>query len=131
MAYYFNQVRLNDPEAQIAYAIQRIRKGKNNHARNWANSKIHEMSRYADEKIAYTNAFLGQPFDYALARTTQLAVPTVAPAADRTGRHPAWPAYEFKNKPPFLNMPELMEEAQQYFLTTETQEEAVKKLRST
>ena len=44
MVYYFNQVRLNDKEAKIAYAIQRIRKGKNNCAGNWANSKIHEMS---------------------------------------------------------------------------------------
>ena len=44
MAYYFNQVRLNDPEAQIAYTIQRMRKGKNNRAGNWANSKVHEMA---------------------------------------------------------------------------------------
>ena len=33
MAYYFNQVRLNDPEAQIAYTIQRMRKGKNCYGR--------------------------------------------------------------------------------------------------
>ena len=61
MVYYFNQVRLNDPKAQIAYAIQRIRKGKNNRARNWANSKIHEMSQYADEKITFLNAYLDTP----------------------------------------------------------------------
>ena len=44
MVYYFNQVRSNDQEAQIAYTIQGIHKGKNNQAGNWANSKIHEMS---------------------------------------------------------------------------------------
>ena len=60
----------------------------------------------------------------------QPAVPTIAPAADGTGGHPEWPAYEFTNKPPFLDMSELMEEACQYFLTTETREEVVKKLRN-
>ena len=130
MAYYFNQVRLNDPEAQIAYTIQRIRKGKNNRAGNWANSKIHEMARYSDEKINFVNAYPGRPFDFALTKASQPAVPEVLPAADGTGGHPEWPAYEFTNKPPFLDMPELMDEARQYFLTTETREEAVKKLRS-
>ena len=66
MAYYFNQVRLNDPEAQITYVIQRIRKGKNNCVGNWANSKIHEMSQYMDEKIAFVNAFPRQLFNYTL-----------------------------------------------------------------
>ena len=130
MVYYFNQVRLNEPEAQIAYAIQRIRKGKNNRAGNWANSKIHEMARFADEKIDFLNEYPGRTFNYALTRTVQPAVPAVAPAPDGTGGHPEWPVYEFINKPPFLDMTELMEEARQYFLTTETREEAVKKLRN-
>ena len=59
MVYYFNQVRLNDSEAQIAYMIQRMRKGKNNHAGNWANSKIYEMAHYSDEKIAFDNTYPG------------------------------------------------------------------------
>ena len=130
MAYYFNQVRLNDPEAQITYTIQRIRKGKNNRTGNWANSKIHEMACYSDEKINFVNAYPGRAFDFALTKASQPAVPVVAPAADGTGRHPEWPTYKFTNKPPFLDMPELMEEARQYFLTTKTREEAVKKLRS-
>ena len=81
--------------------------------------------------LAYQVAFPGWAFDYALTQTTQPAVPAVAPAADGTSGHPTWPAYEFVNKPPFLTIVELMEEAQQYFLTTKTWEEAVKKLRTT
>ena len=53
MVYYFNQVRLQESEQQIAYAIQQIRKGKNNQAGNWSNIKIHEMSQFTDEGIAF------------------------------------------------------------------------------
>ena len=37
MTYYFTQVRLRADKQCIAYAVQRIRKGSQNRAGNWAN----------------------------------------------------------------------------------------------
>ena len=37
MTYYFTQVRLRQDDLRIAYAVQQIRKGTQNQARNWAN----------------------------------------------------------------------------------------------
>ena len=37
MTYYFTQVRLRQDDLHIAYTVQRIRKGTQNRARNWAN----------------------------------------------------------------------------------------------
>ncbi|KAF8660114.1 hypothetical protein AX14_007459 [Amanita brunnescens Koide BX004] len=55
---------------------------------------------------------------------------TVVPAVDAVeGVHPAWPKYEFIHKHPFSTWIEFSEEMRQYFLTTETHAEAVKKLR--
>ena len=37
MTYYFTQVRLRQDDMRIAYAVQRIRRGTQNRAGNWAN----------------------------------------------------------------------------------------------
>ena len=44
------------------------------------------------------------------------------------GVHPAWPEYKFVHKHLFMTWIEFAEEMRQYFLTTETHAEAVKKL---
>ena len=87
------------------------------------------MSRYADEGLLFKETYPGRTFDFSLTRTTHLMVLAVPPTEDGTGGHPEWPPYEFTNKPPFITFMAFMEEARQYFLTTETREEAVKKLR--
>ncbi|KAF8695682.1 hypothetical protein AX14_001749 [Amanita brunnescens Koide BX004] len=56
----------------------------------------------------------------------KMIVPTVE---EVEGVHPAWPEYEFVHKHPFTTWVEFNEEMRQYFLTTETRAEAVKKLR--
>ena len=94
MVYYFNQVQLQEEEAKIAYAIQWIQKGKNNCAGNWANSKIHKMSRYADEGLLFQATYPGRTFDFSLAKTTHPAIAAVAPVEDGTSRHPEWLPYK-------------------------------------
>ncbi|KAF8696571.1 hypothetical protein AX14_001508 [Amanita brunnescens Koide BX004] len=55
---------------------------------------------------------------------------TVVPAVEEVeGIHPAWPEYEFVHKHPFTTWVECHKEMRQYFLTTKTCAEAVKKLR--
>ena len=55
---------------------------------------------------------------------------TIVPAVEAVeGEHLAWPEYEFTHKHPFTTWVEFHEEMRQYFLTTETRAEAVKKLR--
>jgi hypothetical protein len=49
MNYYFAQVNLTDGLARMTYSIQRIRKGKNNRAVNWANGKIGEQANFDKE----------------------------------------------------------------------------------
>jgi hypothetical protein len=43
MNYYFRQVNVTDGLARMTYSIQRIRKGKNNQATNWANGKMEKL----------------------------------------------------------------------------------------
>ncbi|KAF8690356.1 hypothetical protein AX14_002978 [Amanita brunnescens Koide BX004] len=123
MTYYFAQVRVTEDVNKIAYAIQRVRKGKGNRAGNWANGRIHEIAQY-DEELAQFN------IDYPGRTVTADEMRTIAPAVDAVeGVHPAWPEYEFVHKHPFPTWNEFAEEMRQYFLTTETRAEAVKKLR--
>jgi hypothetical protein len=49
MNYYFGQVNVTDGLARMTYSIQRIRKGKNNQAANWANGKIGEQANFDEE----------------------------------------------------------------------------------
>ena len=50
MRYYFAQVRVTEDMNKIAYAIQRVRKGKGNRAGNWANGRIHKIAQYDEER---------------------------------------------------------------------------------
>jgi hypothetical protein len=43
----------------MTYSIQRIRKGKNNRAANWANGKIGEQANFNEEQVAFTAAYPG------------------------------------------------------------------------
>ena len=123
MTYYFAQVRVTDDVNKIAYAIQRVRKGKGNRAGNWANGRIHEIAQY-DEELAQFNT------DYPSRTASVDEMKTIVPAVEAVeGIHPAWPEYEFIHKHPFPTWIEFSEEMRQYFLTTETRAEAVKKLR--
>jgi hypothetical protein len=54
---------------------------------------------------------------------------TVIPAVAATAEHQAWPAYEFVHKPPFRSWDDFAQQAKDYFLTTETRDMAIKKLR--
>ena len=53
MTYYFTQVRLRQDDLHIAYTVQRIRKGTQNRAGNWANRIIHEMAMMDEESAAF------------------------------------------------------------------------------
>ena len=108
---------------KIAYAIQQVRKGKGNRAGNWANGRIHEIAQYDEERAQFMTDYPGQTF-------TIEETKTVFPAQEAVeGVHPDWPEYEFVHKHPFTTWTEFAEEMRQYFLTTETCAEAVKKLR--
>ena len=123
MTYYFAQVRVTEDMNKIAYAIQRVRKGKGNQAGNWANGRIHEIAQYDEERAQLMIDCPGRTFTIGEAKTVLPAVEAVE------GVHPAWPEYEFVHKHPFMTWNEFAEEMRQYFLTTETRAEAVKKLR--
>ena len=62
MTYYFTQVRLRQDDLRIAYAVQRIRKGTQNQAGNWANRIIHEMAMMDEESATFGTRFLGQAY---------------------------------------------------------------------
>ena len=53
MTYYFTQVRLRQDNLRIAYAVQRVRKGTQNRAGNWANQIIHEMAMTDEESAIF------------------------------------------------------------------------------
>ena len=123
MTYYFTQVRVTIDMDKIAYAIQRVRRGKGNRAGNWANGRIHEIAQYDEERAQFMIDYPGRTF-------TIQETKTIVPAVEEVeGVHPAWPEYEFVHKHPFMTWIEFAEEMRQYFLTTETRAEAVKKLR--
>ena len=94
MNYYFGQVNVTDGFAWMTYSIQRIRKGKNNQAVNWANGKIGEQANFDEERVAFIAAYLGRTY-------TTDEIFMVIPEAAATTTHEAWPAYEFAHKPPF------------------------------
>ena len=52
-----------------------------------------------------------------------------APAEPATAEHEAWEAHEFTHRPPFITWVEFIGEAKKYFLTTETRDHTMKKLR--
>jgi hypothetical protein len=106
MNYYFGQVNITNTFTQMMYAIQRIRKGKNNRAANWANGKIGEQALFDEEQSAFVVAHPGW----------------VIPAVAATAEHEAWPAYEFVHKPPFRSWDDFAQQARDYFLTTETRD---------
>jgi hypothetical protein len=59
MNYYFGQVNVTDGFARMTYSIQRIRKGKNNRAANWANGKIGEQANFDEERAAFHTTYPG------------------------------------------------------------------------
>jgi hypothetical protein len=123
MNYYFGQVNVTNTFTRMTYAIQRIRKGKNNRAANWANGKIGEQALFDEERTAFVVAYPGRAY------TTE-EIFTVIPAVATTAEHEAWPAYEFVHKPPFRSWDDFAQQARDYFLTTETRDMAIKKLRN-
>ncbi|KAF8697060.1 hypothetical protein AX14_001484 [Amanita brunnescens Koide BX004] len=123
MMYYFTQVGVTAEMEKIAYAIQQVRKGKGNRARNWANGRIHEIAQYDEERAQLALDYPGQTFMIEEMKTIILAVAAVE------GVHEDWPKYEFVHKHPFSTWHEFHEEMRQYFRTTETCAEAIKKLR--
>jgi hypothetical protein len=124
MNYYFRQVNVMDGFARMTYSIQRIRKGKNNRAANWANRKIGEQANFDKEWAAFHTIHPGQIY-------TNEEIFTVIPVVAATAEHEAWPAYEFVHKPPFRSWDDFAQQARDYFLTTETRDMAIKKLRNT
>ena len=69
MMYYFVQVRVTEDMSKIAYAIQRVRKGKGNRAGNWANGRIHEIAQYNEERAQLLIDCPGQTFTIDEAKT--------------------------------------------------------------
>jgi hypothetical protein len=53
MNYYFGQVNVTNTFTRMTYAIQRIRKGKNNRAANWANGKIGEQALFDEGRAIF------------------------------------------------------------------------------
>ena len=121
MTYYFGQVRLTNNDQRIAYAVQRIRKGSQNRAGNWANRLITEMAMSDEEAGKYGTRFPGRAYSKQIHRDG-------APAEPATAEHEAWEAHEFIHHPPFITWVEFIAEAKKYFLTTETRDHAMKKL---
>ncbi|KAF8688263.1 hypothetical protein AX14_003479 [Amanita brunnescens Koide BX004] len=108
---------------KIAYAIQRVRKGKNNWAGNWENGRIHEIAQYDEERAQFTIDYPGRTF-------TIEEMKTIVPAvAAEEGVHNKWLQYEFIHKHPFTTWIKFAEEMRQYFLTMEMHAKAIKKLR--
>jgi hypothetical protein len=124
MNYYFGQVNVTDGFARMTYSIQRIRKGKNNRAANWANGKIGEQANFDEERAAFHTTYPGRIY-------TNEEIFMVIPAVAATAEHEAWPAYEFVHKPPFRSWDNFAQQARDYFLTTKTRDMAIKKLRNT
>jgi hypothetical protein len=124
MNYYFGQVNVTDGFARMTYSIQRIRKGKNNRAANWANGKIGEQANFDQERVTFIANYPGRTY-------TTDEIFTVIPEAAATATHEAWPTYEFIHKPPFRSWEDFAQQARDYFLTTETRDTAIKKLRNT
>jgi hypothetical protein len=124
MNYYFGQVNVTDGFARMTYSIQRIRKGKNNRAANWANGKIGEQANFDEERVTFIAAYPGRTY-------TTDEIFTVIPEAVTTATHEAWPVYEFVHKPPFRSWEDFTQQARDYFLTTKTRDMAIKKLRNT
>jgi hypothetical protein len=123
MNYYFGQVNVTDGLARMTYSIQRIRKGKNNRATSWANGKIGEQANFNEERAVFHTTYPGRVY-------TNEEILTVIPAVAATAEHKAWPAYEFIHKPPFRSWDDFAQQARDYFLTTETRDMAIKKLRN-
>jgi hypothetical protein len=124
MNYYFGQVNVMDGFTRMTYSIQRIRKGKNNRAANWANRKIGEQANFDEEQVTFIATYPGRTY-------TTDEIFMVIPAAAATATHEAWPEYEFVHKPPFRSWEDFTQQARDYFLTTETRDMAIKKLRNT
>jgi hypothetical protein len=124
MNYYFGQVNVTDGLARMTYSIQRIRKGKNNQAANWANGKIGEQANFDEERAVFHTTYPGRVY-------TNEEILMVIPAVAATAEHKAWPAYKFVHKPPFRSWDDFAQQARDYFLTTETRDMAIKKLRNT
>jgi hypothetical protein len=124
MNYYFGQVNVMDGLARMTYSIQRIRKGKNNRAVNWANGKIGEQANFDEERAVFHTTYPGRVY-------TNEEILTVIPTVAATAEHEAWPAYKFVHKPPFRSWDNFAQQARDYFLTTETRDMAIKKLRNT
>jgi hypothetical protein len=124
MNYYFGQVNVTNTFTRMTYAIQRIRKGKNNRAANWANGKIGEQALFDEERATFITTYPARVY------TTE-EIFTVIPEVAATAKHEAWPAYEFVHKPPFWSWDDFAQQARDYFLTTETRDMAIKKLRGT
>ena len=120
MTYYFGQVRLTNNDQRIAYAVQRIRKGSQNRAGNWANQIITEMAMSDEEAGEFGTRFPGRAYNKQIHRDG---------AEPATAEHEAWEAHEFTHRPPFITWIEFIAEAKKYFLTTETRDHAMKKLR--
>jgi hypothetical protein len=124
MNYYFGQVNVTNTFTRMTYAIQRIRKGKNNRATNWANGKIGEQALFDEERATFTATYPGRVY------TTE-EIFTEIPEVAATAKHGAWPVYEFVHKPPFRSWDDFAQQARDYFLTTKTRDMAIKKLRGT
>jgi hypothetical protein len=59
MNYYFGQVNVTNTFTRMTYSIQRIRKGKNNRAANWANGKIGEQANFDEERTTFVATYPG------------------------------------------------------------------------
>jgi hypothetical protein len=123
MNYYFGQVNVMDGLARMTYSIQRIRKGKNNRAANWANGKIGEQANFDEERAVFHTTYPGRVY-------TNKEILTVIPTVAAMAEHEARPTYEFVHKPPFRSWDDFAQQARDYFLTTETRDMAIKKLRN-
>ena len=104
MTYYFGQVRLTNHDQRIAYAVQRIRKGSQNRAGNWANHLITEMAMSDEEAGEFGTRFPGRAYNKQIHRDG-------APAEPATAEHEAWVAHKFTHHPPFITWIEFIEEA--------------------
>jgi hypothetical protein len=98
----------------ILIALQRIRKGKANRARSWAAVKLKEWVDAEKEYSArIADGSFGETPDRRLWRNGY---------TDSVGNF----IRALHNKPPFLNWNDFAEQAREFFMTTETRDEAIR-----
>jgi hypothetical protein len=104
MTLYFQSEGIEDETDRITYALGKITKGKENRAQKWADERIKELLSFKTELTDWKSNNADPPTRDELSN--------------------------FNHPPPFLNFEEMIKDMEHYFVTSETQANAIEKIRS-